>query len=383
MKKNVLFVIDSLGCGGAEKSLVSLLPLLDYSKYNVDLLMLSRGGILEQYIPKEVSIVDYKPYNNGHINKYIFRLFQIIFSIKLRLFNLLGIERYMGELQWGIMKNVITMHNKEYDIAVAYHQGIPTYFVATKVKARNKIAWINADMHNAKYRIKFNQKYYDLYNHVVPVSIMLKNIISPHYLKDNTTVIYDIINPDLIKKMSEEEINHQNGKLTLTTVARLHPLKGHMLAIEAAKVLKAKNIDFIWYFVGDGPYRKEIEKAISKYNLNQNVILLGLQSNPYPYMKICDVYVQPSLAEGYGITIGEAKILHKPIVSTNFPIVYDQLSNEHNGLIVNMTGKDIANGIFKLITNSTLKAQLIENLKCETNQTTISEPQKVMSLFES
>ena len=383
MRKKILFVIDSLGCGGAEKSLVSLLPLLDHNKYDIDLMMISRGGVLEQYIPKEVTIIDYKPHNGSLIDKTIYRLFQIIFSIKLRIFNLIGIKRYMGELQWGVMRYAIKKHYNEYDLAVAYHQGVPTYYVASKVNAKKKIAWINADMHNAGYRIKVNQKYYNLYDHVVPVSTMLKNIIAPHYLKDETTVIYDIINPDLIKKMSEEKTSSQHKGLSLTTVARLHPLKGHMLAIEAAKVLKSKKIDFIWYFVGDGPYRNEIEHAIRKYELGQNIILLGMQSNPYPYMKMCDIYVQPSLAEGYGITIGEAKILHKPIVSTNFPIVYDQLTDEQNGLIVNMTGEDIANGILRLISDCDLKKRLVENLKCESNLSSISEPQKVMSLFEN
>lgn len=383
MRKKVLFVIDSLGCGGAEKSLVSMLPLLDHNKYDIDLMMISRGGVLEQYIPKEVTIIDYKPHNGSVIDKTIYRLFQIIFSIKLRIFNLFGIKRHGAELYWSSLKYAIKPLKQKYDIAVAYQQGFPTYYVTTKVNALKKITWINADITNVGYCIEFNKNFYNKVDYIVSVSTKLKNLIdSQYHINDKTIVVADIINPELIITMANENHIIPLNKLTLTTVARLVPPKGHYLAIEAANILKQNGIEFKWYFVGDGPLRNDIEQQISKYNLNDYVILLGEQRNPYTYIKACDIYVQTSLFEGFGITISEAKILRKPIISTNFTVVNEQLTHEQNGLITNMDSNGIANAIIRLINDTTLKDTLISNLKKEVNRTSITEPAKVMALFD-
>lgn len=384
LKKNILFVIDSLGCGGAEKSLISLLPLLDYNKYNIDIMMISRGGLFEKYIPNEVSIIDYISHKKGLIGSFIYLIFQLIFSVKLRIYQLFKIKKHGAEVLWDTMKYAIKQHSKRYDIAVAYQQGFPTYYVASKINAQKKIAWINADITKVGYRKKFNTKFYLKYNYIVTVSNKLREIFNSSYnLDDKTKVVCDVINHELVINLSNQSIiRHHNKKLIITTVGRLVPPKGHFLAINAARILKEESIDFVWYFIGNGPMRIEIEQLIKENNLTEQVNLLGEQSNPYPYIKSCDIYVQPSLSEGFGLTIAEAKILQKPIVCTNFDVAYDQITNEINGLIVNKTGREIANAILRLINDDGLKESLIINLKQEVNKTMITEPAKVMALFE-
>lgn len=384
MKKKILFIIDSLNCGGAEKSLVSLLPLLDYQKYDIDLMMISRGGTFEQFIPSEVNIINYIPHKSGLPSYIFFKFCLLIFSLRIRFNNLFGIKRHGAETYWSTVGRAIAPLKQKYDIAIAYQQGFPTYYVAQKVTAQKKIAWVNTDITHAGYRKSFNQRFYDIYNHIIPVSKQLETVIVQEYdnIMHKTTVIYDILNNRLIKQLAQSSLC-TNNKVTFTTVARLTEPKGHSLAIDAAKELKNRGLDFIWQFIGDGPLRTNIKRRITECGLEHNIMLLGEQSNPYPYIQNCDIYVQTSIFEGFGLTIGEAKILHKPIVSTNFKVIHNQLTNGVNGIIVSMNGKDIANAIVNLLTDADLKTRLIDNLTKENNNTIVSEPQKLMQLLDS
>ena len=139
MKKRVLFIIDSLNCGGAEKSLVSLLPLLDYSCLDVDLLIFRRGGVFEKYLPHEINVISHDLYGNGFIDKVFHGVHQLGFSYNLRY----GKKRHGAEIHWRSMHKVVKPLDGKYDVAVAYQQGLPTFFLATKVDAMKKMVWVN------------------------------------------------------------------------------------------------------------------------------------------------------------------------------------------------------------------------------------------------
>ncbi len=377
MKKHVLFLIDSLTCGGAEKSLISLLPLLDYTKIDLDLMMVSRGGIFEQYIPKQVHVVDFP--NQGGI---WFEICLIYFRILRRVFP----NRHGAELRWKAMSTAYWGENKIYDVGIAYQQGFPTYYLAKKVNARKKIAWINADIEKAGYKSFFNRPFYDTFNSIVPVSDVLCEMLKKSSFVDGSKLItvYDILNVNLIKRMSQEPISRDySGQLVLTTVGRMVPPKGYDLAVEAAKLLKEKDISFRWYFVGDGGMRQEIKKMVEEYGLDDNIVFVGMTPNPYPYMAMCDIYVQTSKFEGFGLTLNEARILNKPVISTNFPVVYNQIKDGENGLICEMNAESIANKIMLLASDSQLRNNLIEATKREVNTTALTEPHKVMNLILS
>lgn len=119
-----------------------------------------------------------------------------------------------------------------------------------------------------------------------------------------------------------------------------------------------------------------------EYGVMKEVVLLGFQKNPYAFMRQADVYVQPSRFEGFGLTIGEAKILGKPIVSTNFDVVNNQLTHGKNGLIVKMDGKSIANAIYAMVTDPILRQNVVTEVMKEENRTFLSEVQKVETLID-
>lgn len=378
LKKSVLFIIDSLTCGGAEKSLISLLPLLDYSKIKVDLMMVHRGGVFEEYVPEQVHIVNF-PKPKG--------LWTEICLVGFRIIRRLFPNRHGAEMRWQAMSSAYQVLDKSYDVAIAYQQGLPTYLLAEKVKAAKKFAWVNTDLEKAGYRTSFNRPFYDKIDRVVPVSARLCEMLKESNYVNGSKLytIFDILNVDLIKKMSLDpvQVKTDSKELIIVTVGRMVALKGYDLAIEAAKILKANDISFKWYFVGDGGMRLEIERMISEYGLETYIVLVGMTPNPYPYMALADIYVQTSKFEGFGLTLNEARILNKPVISTNFPVVYNQIRDGENGLICEMTAKSIANKIMLLASNENLREKLIEATSAEVNTTSITEPQKVMNLILS
>ncbi len=222
--------------------------------------------------------------------------------------------------------------------------------------------------------------------HFVFAIIELHQILLQRYpqLSSKFTTIYDILNPKIIRRQAEEAIPEQdyNAKPCILTVGRLVPPKNHALAVEAAKVLRDRGVDFCWFFIGEGSERDNIEELIKKYRLEHYVVLLGLRTNPYAYMKRCDVYVQSSAFEGFGLTIAEAKILGKPVVSTNFDVVHDQLRHLRNGWISEMNPEALADGIMHLLNDHSLRKAIVSEVEKEENKTHITEVGKIEQLLD-
>jgi len=372
----ILILIDSLTCGGAEKSLISLLPFLVERRHDITLMLRSRGGLFEQYVPKEVSIVNF-PFKPTKLNK-------LMYSIALRLpWNR---HRHTAEIYWQCIGRHFPKLPENYDVAIAYQQGFPTFYIATKVQADKKFCWVNADIKSVGYSTRFCKDFYDRIDGICGVSdVLCDSIIYPEYVADHNkiTMVLDIQNEDMIRQMATERNPFDGGIINITTVGRLVPLKGYVLAIDAACILRDAGRKFCWHFVGGGGQMESLKNRIDRENLNDFVVLEGEQLNPYPYIANCDIYVQPSKFEGFGLTVSEAKILGKPIVSTNFPVIYNQITPGENGLVVEMTGNAIAEGIMRLIDDEPLREKIVASVKAEHNTTADTESAKVIKMIEA
>lgn len=383
MKKKVLFMMDSLTCGGAEKSLVSLLPLLDYDKVDVTLMLQKRGGVFECYVPKEVNIVS-MPQPSGLASLFG----RLSYSLKIRLYGMLGKKEHLAETYWKSIGWTLKPMRQDcqYDYAFAYQQGFPTYYVVNHVSAKKKYTWANVDLMKAGYNVDYNAAVYDQYDRVIGVSdAVSSDLVSQGYVRDKSKVvtIYDILNPSLIREMSKKPgFTKEFDGTRLVTTGRMTHQKGYDLAVKAADELRKRGYKFRWSFVGDGVKRPEIEKLIEERHLEDYIELLGEQSNPYPFMAAADIYVQTSIFEGFGLTVTEARILGKAEVCTNFPCAYNQITDGENGLICEMTPEDIANKIEMLLTDKELKAKLEDTVAREVNRTVETESKKVFELLE-
>ena len=380
MKKTILFVIDSLVCAGAEKSLVTLLSLIDYSKYDVDLQMFAYGRPLDELIPKEVNIL--KPFKyttflesglmqslNGCFRDKKIKMLKarLKYSIALRKGKFSNATK--ARLYWQNVSEVIENNTKKYDVAISYAQGVPTFYVAEKVSATKKYAWVNVS-YRLNYEDKvFQEKYYDKYNKIVAVSDSAQDIFIgtfPKY-KDSTCVIYDINDSNMINKMSNIGDTYEDKfeGIRILTIGRLAHQKGYDIALEACKILKSRGIKFRWYVLGKGQLEPEIKKYIYENNLDEEFKLLGITSNPYKYIKDCDIYVQTSRFEGFGLAIAEARMLNVPVVTTEFDAVYNQMIDGKNGLVVKMNATAVAEGICELINNKKLYNNIVSYLTQE------------------
>ncbi len=378
--KKILFVIDSLNCAGAEKSLTTLLNLIDYSKYSVDLQLFGYGGEFEKLLPNEVNVLkplEYTSFAKIPLKKAVLKLISIknfkMLCSRVKYSREIRREQYThaekARLFWQCTENVFPIGKKEYDVAISYAQGIPTFYVADKIKAKKKFAWVNVSYRLKPLDIEFQKQFYDKYDNINAVSETTRDILLesfPEY-RYKMVVISDINDPKFISSMADigESYKDDFEGLKLLTIGRLAPQKGYDIALQACKLLKEKGVNFRWYVLGKGPLENEIKATIKNYGISENFKLLGVCSNPYPYIKDCDIYVQTSVLEGFGIAIAEARMLNKPVVTTRFDAVFTQMVDRKNGLVVDMNGQSVCDGILELINNKSLRESIINYLKNE------------------
>lgn len=380
MKKKLLFVIDSLPCAGAEKSLITLLSQLDYEQYEVDLQLFAYGWTLDELVPKEVNFLpplSYTNYSNQNLKQMILncrnltQFKMIVARLRYSLFIRKGhlTNAQMARLYWQSIGSVIEKNEKVYDVAISYAQGIPTFYVADKTRAAKKYAWVNVSYTLGEEDRLFQEKYYQAYERIVAVSESAEEIFLESFpmFKDRMTIIYDINDYQMIKRMSElePEFKLDAPHLKLLTIGRLDHQKGYDIALEAARLLKERGILFTWYVLGKGGLYDEIKQTIQKYGLEKEFILLGITANPYPMIKQCDIYVQTSKFEGYGLAIAEARMLDKPVVTTKFDAVFNQMVHEKNGLVTPMDGVGVADGIERLLKEPDLYHAIVDYLNQE------------------
>ncbi|MGP4106333.1 glycosyltransferase [Virgibacillus sp. L01] len=380
MRKKILFSIDSLDCAGAEKSLVTLLSLIDYSRYSVDLMLFAHGTVLEKLVPKEVNILKplrYTEFSNLSLKEAIFvtlkdkdlllLLSRLKYSYELRKNNNSNIQK--ARLFWESVSNVVETNSKEYDIAISYAQGVPSFYIAEKVKAKKKFTWVNVSYRLDEREREFQKNFYDHYDKIVAVSDSTKEIFSQNFpgISEKMQVIYDINNPHFISRMADIGKSYEdsfNG-IKILTIGRLARQKGYEIALEACKKMKDNNVNFRWYVLGKGPLEEEIKQNIKENNLTHNFVLLGVKANPYPFIKNADIYVQTSKFEGFGLAIAEARMLNIPVVTTRFDAVYNQMVHKKNGLVVDMNADAVYEGITELINNKELRESIVQYLYSE------------------
>ena len=393
MKKDILFIMNNLNCGGAEKALVSLLQTMDYNKYNVDLLLFKKEGIFLNSVPKEVNLLE-EPFGYNYFDMSIKNA--ILGCIKKFRFDI-AINRLLAGLifkteksrviceqkVWKYISRGIKSLNKQYDVAIGYLEKNPIYYCVEKVNANKKIGFIHNDYEKLGMNPDIDIKYFDKLDNIITVSEgcaeVLKQTFPQH--KSKIQVMYNIISPKVIHKMASEDISIDKEKINIVSVGRLNYQKGFDIAIEACGLLKKNGYNFVWNILGEGEERHKLEEMIKEHHLENVFILGGIKENPYPYIKHADIYVQPSRFEGKSIAIDEAKILNKPILVTNFSTAKDQIDDQTNGLIVDMNPESIYKGIKQLIDSEELRKKLSQNLSNE-ELGTEKEIEKLYNMFD-
>ena len=368
--KKIAFILTTFVVGGVEKSFLDLLECLDREKYEVTAFLPDDLGewtpLLKEkcrvcYLPIE----DYKTVILSQLKQ--FRLAGAARSLMFRVLSRLNYRTNYRKSTEYFIRSMPRVREK-FDCVVAY-QIINDDCVLSalhRLRGRKKVVWSHAFIHKDD---PLYGQWYGGFDRIFCVSEYARNALTENFpaLAGKTEVLHNIIDPARIAELAgEPAADAMDDGMKLVTVGRLSREKGQLLIPRAAHLLEEAGHRFKWYLVGDGDLREELEAQIRAHRQENNVILLGNRNNPYPYMRACDIYVQTSRTEGWGLTVNEAKILCKPIVTTDAGVMSEQIQTGVNGIIVpEDTPEALAREIGRLMDDPELRGSFIRRLEQE------------------
>ena len=378
MKKSLLIVSHALELGGAERSLIGLLDALNPDEWDIDLFLLRHEGELLGAIPEYINLLPQvaaytvlaRPMvdtlKEGHLvltsARLLGKVFAKVYEKKHKLTDSgVGLE-YSHKFTCPFMPEI--NKNKEYDLAISFLT--PHYFVAKKVRAKKKIAWIHTDYTHVQINVESERKMWGVYDKIASISDSATDAflkVFPDF-KDKVLLIENILPKSLIEKQAEEkvtDIKKAADEITLLSVGRFCLAKNFDNVPDMCAHLLRYGLNVKWYLIGYGGFESLIRQKIKENNMEKNVIILGKKTNPYPYIKECDIYVQPSRYEGKCVTVREAQMLKKPVVITRYATSNSQLEDGVDGIIVPMDNEGCAKGILEVIRNYKLQKSFVEN----------------------
>ena len=335
MKKKVLFLINSLGGGGAEKALVNLVNNIDSNKYDVTVETMFADGVNAKFLNSNINYISKK----APCPKGISLLIKLIPSCLLYKF-------FIGK--------------NDYDVLIAYMHGIPVKVICGN-KSKKRLAWLHngnpesSTMFSPWLTLKSAIKDYASCSAVVGVCKSVSDAFSDYTgIKDNVCVAYNTLDTNLISEMSKKPIDIEidDHKINIVSTGRLGKEKGYSRLLDVCKDLKDKGYNFCLYLIGTGSEEQALKNQAAELGLNNEVVFLGYQENPYKYVGKCDIFVCSSYTEGLSTATIEALILGKAIISTDVSGVYEILGDSEYGLVVENSRDGIYEGLKELFNNS-------------------------------
>ena len=383
-KLHIYIAIHYLEIGGAEISLIGLLQALDYSKYDVDLFVYSHRGELMQFIPKEVNLLpeiqEYAQIERPMKDVLRDGYWRIVLR---RLIAKRGFARYKKSKHpvdngavFGYVFDSVTPvlpsleYLGEYDLAISFLT--PHNIVADKVKAKKKAAWIHTDYSKIDVDAELELPVWSKFDYVVSISDQVtENFLGVFpSLKDKIVRIDNILSPKFVRERAEQippevvnkEMPKEDGVTNLLSVGRFCYAKNYDNVPDICRRIIEFGVNVRWYLIGYGGDEPLIRSKIAEAGMEDHVIILGKKSNPYPYIKACDIYVQPSRYEGNSVTVREAQILCKPVVVTDYSTVRNQVKDGLDGVIVPLDNAECAVRIAGLVADHTRSVKIVDFL---------------------
>ncbi len=397
--KHVLVFSHAMELGGAEKALLGLLGSFDTTEYGVDLFLMRHCGELLPFVPEDVHLL---PERRGYSSLAVpikDVLFRGEISVAIgRLAGKLAAKRRVRALGLPPDNDVSIQYShkytsfampklkeREYDLAISFLT--PHYYVAEKVQAKVKVAWIHTDYSKLAVDREEQLRMWRRYDAIISISEAVSESFVSVFpeLADRIMLIPHILPVSYIRQQAEliipEDEMPEDGSIRLLSVGRFCYAKNFDSIPAICKKLLAYGLPVKWYLIGYGGSENMIRQKIKTEGMEEHVIILGKKSNPYPYMKACDLYVQPSRYEGKCVSVVEAQILAKPVIITNYPTSSSQLEDGVDGLIVPSNNDDCAAGIAALLQDPERMEMLHRNC-AERDYSNANGIQKLYDLME-
>ena len=402
MNKPRIFInMHYMEVGGAERALLGLLNALDTDRVDVDLFINQHTGEFMQMIPDKVNLLpEIRSYNaierpmkqillEGQLGIFYARLNARSQHAKYSK-SLPGPEKsidcsafqYVADAVQPFLPSLERLG--EYDLAISFIT--PHNIVLSKVKSKKKIAWIHTDYSAIHVNVDKELPIWDGYDYIASISPDCKRSFLKLFpsLERKIIDIENILSPEFVRQQAElfdvsDEMTSDG--LKLLSVGRYTQAKNYENVPDIARrIVNAGYSDLRWYIIGFGGLESLIRQKIAEAGMENHVILLGKKDNPYPYIKACDIYVQPSRYEGKSVTVREAQILYKPVIVTNYSTAGSQIQDGIDGVIVPLDNEACANGIINVVENKELLNSISAWLSTH-DYGNESEVEKIYNLF--
>ena len=399
-KPRIFIAMHYMEIGGAETALIGLLNALDPNRVEVDLFLHDHRGEMMQFIPEWVNLLPQIP-------KYSVLERPIVELVKRGFWGIAAARLWAKWLsQKAYKRSGSTLENNggldkmskcttpllpkinqsvTYDLAISFLT--PHRIVAEKVKAKKKIAWIHTDYTRVWVDAEDELKVWQKYDYVASISSDVTNTFLQVFpsLAPKIVEIENILSPAFVRKRTELEDTdkefRQTDNISLLSIGRYSEQKNYDNVPDICKhLINETKLNIKWYIIGYGGDEALIRQKIKEAGMEEHVILLGKRSNPYPYIKACDIYVQPSRYEGKSVTVREAQMLCKPVVVTNYPTAPSQIRSGIDGVIVPMDNEGCAHGLAEVICDKPLQERIIAHLKTH-DYGNESEVEKIYTLI--
>lgn len=352
MKKKILFVSEALWIGGIETALVNLLNRMDYEKYDMTLLLRRAifDGDMRQKVPAQCRIVTFDREDGQYRYARLYHLTEESENPsrlhKAMMWAVPMIKWIENRLYIHYVKN--QMRGEHFDTCVIY----------SDVAAETAVRAIQADKyllfyhHGAMRRVWHDEIGYRKADKIIAVSGAVEQKLRsfrPKYA-DKMMTLHNLTDVEGIRAKGAEPVPEQfpEDQFNIVSCGRVSHEKGMDLAVEAcAELVKMGHENLHWWIVGGGPAEEEVRAKIAELHMEDYVTMLGMKSNPYPYIKQADLYVQPSRFESYGLTIAEAMVLGKQIVSTDTDGAKELIRDGENGVLCTINARSIAEAVEK------------------------------------
>lgn len=333
----ILFFIEELTGGGAEKVLCNLVNEMDQSLFDITVQTLWKADATDVLKP-------------GIRYRYCYGAKNRLTQYRSRL------EAAAG---W-----TYSLHIKgDYDIEVAYLE-----FGSTKILSRStnkhakKIAWVHSDLERKLSgrpdSIRKVSRQYAAYDRIVCVSQTAKDSFVRLFGRDaDVSVLYNTVDDTSIreKALLLPDDLPQERRLTVVAVGRLSPEKQYDLLLRVHKRLIDEGVDHALWIVGEGDQWGTLEAYIEENRLADSVTLFGYRQNPYPYMEAANLLVCSSRYEGLSTFVTEGLILGKPILTTECSGMRELLGDSQSGLITENLEDGLYHGMKQLLQDASLR----------------------------
>lgn len=379
-KKKIAIVLDGAVVGGIETALIQMLRKIDTNRCEIHLFTNVLGNPCIGQIPACIKVIDL---NNFDLRTNFLKAIRQrkLERAMILLRSYYRLRRSKSEFEKvKFSQESFSLSELMFDCAIAYKASWGSVLWATDhIHARKKVGWVHGKVWGAR-----DQKWIEKLDKLFCVSEDAKRYIEsvcPDMI-GKTEILHNLLDSDKIISMAAEYVAMEPG-INLVTVGRLSSEKGQNLIPETVRLLLDKGYHVKWYIVGDGILRSDIERLCKEFEVEDDVIFTGTKSNPYSYMKNCDIYVQTSYEEGWGMTVQEAKILHRPIITTDIPAMREQITHMKNGYIAEeITPEALCEGIKILLDNPMLCEKFADELRKESHDNS-QELEKLYAFIES